>query len=120
MILNVHVHALPDIGMSLEHKLSSLLHMLGQAHLSLSQHLSQSREDQDFILENIKQMLPYRYYHPLTVMTRPNFISHQLAGFNEGGDAVQGLLLRYYKHPVIIILYKSKYYGVQCPASSTE
>ena len=68
MILNVHVHALPGIGMSLEHKLSSQLHMLGQAHLSLSQHLSQSREDQDFILENIKQMLPYRYqleYYPL-------------------------------------------------------
>ena len=38
------------------------------------------------------------------VMTRYNFISHQLAGaISEEGDDIQGLLLRYYKHPVIII-----------------
>ena len=67
--------------MSLEHNLSSLLHRLGQAHLSLSQHMSQRRvEEPDLILENIEQMLPYlpllqlvtRYYvlptlnHPFT------------------------------------------------------
>ena len=41
------------------------------------------------------------YYQPSTihllvmVMTRYNFISHQLAGINEEGDGIQGLLLRY-------------------------
>ena len=42
--------------------------------------------------------------HLLVMLTRRyNFISHQLAG-NEEGAAIQGLLLRYYaSHPVIII-----------------
>ena len=43
--------------------------------------------------------------HLLVMLTRRyNFISHQLAGSNEEGAAIQGLLLRYYaSHPVIII-----------------